>query len=128
MKTLVRILITAVSLLPAGAGAATVLASVPLQPGPGGLVCSCGNLTEDTFVVSITMQALGGSTSCNNLSLSGGGGPVLCSVGGTSMRVCVVRRQDGRPASAKELACALATLDTTGSTTAVVPVDKKRKE
>ena len=125
MRTCVSILMAA-CLLPVGAGAAG-LASAPLKGGAGGLICSCSNLTADQLVVHVVLIYQVGATSCNNLSLSSGGFPRDCSVTSTPPRICVVRRDDGKSFSTKDIACTLATLDGAGNVTAVVPVDKKLK-
>jgi hypothetical protein len=126
-----RILVTATFLTalcvgPGGAAAATDLASAPLPGGEGGLVCACTNLTDKTIVVDFTLQVPAGSTNCWGESIAPGR-PGSCETALTSIRICRVSRDDGKSASAKQLACSWSAVDANGNPTAVVPVDKKVK-
>ena len=116
------------SALPTGAAAVTVLSSEPLKGGPGGLVCSCTNLTGEQIVVDFQLLHSTGGSACGSLNLSPGGFPEQCSVSSPLVRICRVLRHDGQSASTKQIVCTLASLDAAGNPTVVVPVDKKLKQ
>jgi hypothetical protein len=119
-------LVVGICLVPAAAAAETALASVPLKGGEGGSYCSCANLSKAAIHVQLLLQGEG--TAFSGCFVDIGPGAIRdCDAPAGAIWSCQVSRTDGRSASAKDLACSLATVDSAGNPTAIVPVDKKLK-
>jgi hypothetical protein len=119
-------IVTVMALAPARAGAATDLASGrPLRGGPGGIICSCMNLTSETIVVKFAGQSSNAGTfTCDDRSVRPGAVQACGTVDTAATWSCRVARVDGASASPTELACSLAAFDSQGKPIAVVPMDK----
>jgi hypothetical protein len=118
--------VTALCFAPWQATAATELASAPLPPGEGGLLCACTNLTNKPIVVDFRLTTTSTSTSCSSESIESGQ-TASCDSTSSLLRNCRIAQVNGKALSAKQLACSLSALDAAGRPTTVVPVDKKLK-
>ncbi len=105
--------------------AGTMLTSVPIPGGSGGLTCACTNLTKKSIDIRLVI-----------LTSVGGGSEVYATIppfsmrgvgigSGTSDAICRVEKQNGRTLSTKQVACSFYSEDSTGRL--IVPVDKKLK-
>ncbi len=118
-------LVTVLCLVPERAAARTDLGAAPLKGGAS-VVCSCTNLTTDAIRVNILIRVGTSSTSCQPTISPGR--EQGCTRLTTEVSSCSVKRSDGKSVRDKQLACSFASLDASGSPTAVVPVDKKLRQ
>jgi len=120
-------IVTVLALGSARDGAAMDLASGrPLRGGPGGIVCSCMNLTNETIVVRFAGRSSSAAVfTCDDRRINPGAVQACGTVDSTATWSCRVTRVDGRSASPTDLACSLAAFDSQGKPMAVVPVDKE---
>jgi hypothetical protein len=121
-----RILAAAVILVLAGpAGAATGLTSAPMIVPPGGVACTCLNLTAETIDVALSIG--NGVPLFSSLGPGDDSGTVghFPGAGTHQTTFCKVFRQGGGKLSAKQIACSISSVDADGNPTAVLPLDRK---
>jgi hypothetical protein len=101
--------------------ATTILHSPPVI---GGAACTCSNLTDESFEVTIALRHSNGGSGCTKTLLSKGFPQTCNNIASDIPRTCAVTRTDGAPVSSKTPVCILM-LDASGTPTVAIPVNLK---